>query len=71
MESLYSDCKTGEECHRRFLYLQELESKDLDQTREAYKNWCIHKLMDHYKMPYKCAAQEFYSYGMNHMGWGI
>jgi len=70
-ENLYSDCKTGEECHQRFLYLKDLEAYDIYQEEQAYNNFCINKLMAHYKMSYKEAEREFLRYGMMRMGMGL
>jgi len=41
---------------------------NIENARQAHDHYWIHKLMNHYGMPYRYAAREYYQNGMNRMG---
>lgn len=59
--------KTGEEANRDRIWMKEDERYDINNSREAWRSFWIHKLMNYYRMPYEAAEREIDQWGLSRM----
>lgn len=66
-DNRFLGCKTGKDIVTKLSYLRFSMQKDITDEAERYNYYWIFKIMEKYKMPYRWAAKEFYSYGTSRL----